>query len=107
MYMYVIYFSAIGASPETPGVGEAGAVDEDSIELTVMDDISSPDSPRLPSRSRKDSESSEEEAGETSESEDRYCTSTFVAQLQSKDIIVSLRSLKSATSCPISILDRK
>ena len=48
----------------------AGAVDVDNIELTVMDDINSPESPRLPVQSRREDGSSDEEGGDSSGSDE-------------------------------------
>ena len=65
--------SVLGESPGSGGGG--GPVDMDSIELTVMDDVHSPDSPHVQRHPTKDgsnnSNSSDEDDSSGSE-EDRY-----------------------------------
>ena len=66
--------SVLGESPGSGG-GGGGPVDMDSIELTVMDDVHSPDSPHVQRHPTKDgsnnSNSSDEDDSSGSE-EDRY-----------------------------------
>ena len=61
-------------TPEKEEIQDPSSVNVENIELTVMDDISSP---LVPSNSGKDNSSSDEEGGDSSGSEeDRYCTCT-------------------------------
>ena len=76
MYVYLHYYilnRMLGMTPEKEEVENPGSVDVENIELTVMDDISSPS---VPLNAGKHNSSSDEEGGDSSGSEeDRYmCT---------------------------------
>ena len=70
----------MGASPEITVEEDAGPVDMETVELTVMDDIHSPDSPQVSRRPAKDgsSEEEEEEGDSSGSDEDRYTVYTLV-----------------------------
>lgn len=60
---------------EPPGGGEVAAVDMENVQLTVMDDIRSPDSPQVPRHSTPaegNGGSSSEEGDSSGSDEDRY-----------------------------------
>ena len=64
--------SVLGASPEGVGEDSTTPVDMDTVELTVMDDIHSPDSPHVSRRSAKDGHNSSSSDEEETPEEDRY-----------------------------------
>lgn len=69
-------------TPEKEDIGEdPGSLDVDNVELTVMDDISSPESPHIISHSGNDNSSSDEEGDDSSGSEEERYVFTTVTDL--------------------------